>query len=109
MLTKRTGSNQNPSEKMRTEIETNHLILARTSDLVSISKKSFSPGAFAFKLEYSENERKRKGRRLLRSFQRIQKIVENKSNGGTKCSWFVWKSPEKPGKKTGGTGDQRKN
>ena len=37
------------------------------------------------------------------------KICGLECNGDPKCSWCTWNGPQRPGKETGGTGDQRKN
>ena len=41
----------------------------------------------------------------MESYKKAEKIEEHKGNSDTNCSWWLWNIPEKPGKKTDGTGD----
>ena len=44
------------------------------------------------------------------NFTRNQKnVAEHEYEGDTNCNWYTWNGPKGFGRKTGGTGNQRKN
>ena len=50
-----------------------------------------------------------KDRKIPGSCHRVEKFVEHEGDSDTNCIWCSWNSPQRLGKETGGTGDQRKN
>ena len=57
----------------------------------------------------SENKiKKRNNRQILGACQRADKAVEHEYNSVTNSSWCSYISPQRPGKETGETEDQRK-
>ena len=56
-----------------------------------------------------ENQRKWKNRLILGSCQRIEKVVEHKSDSDTNCSWCTWNGLQRLGKETGTNENQWMN
>ena len=56
-----------------------------------------------------EKKKNWKDRRGLEYCQRTEKVVEHEPDGDTNCSKCTWNGLQKPGKKNGGTGDQKNN
>ena len=52
--------------------------------------------------------KKQKDGQILGSCQRAEEAIEPEGDGDTTCIWCTWNSPQRPGKETGDTGNQRK-
>ena len=57
----------------------------------------------------SENQSKRKGRQVLRPYQRTMKVIEHVSNGDSSCNLCAGYDPQRLRKETGRIRNQRTN
>ena len=77
------------------EIQTDHLISARQTDLVIVNKNLWSCGFYRSSRLRSKNKRKQKDRQILRAWQRTKKNVEVRLERYPNVSignWRNWKS-----------------
>ena len=58
---------------------------------------------------HSENQRKRKEKKVLGPYQRTKIAMEHESDGDANCKWRTWNSSEKLGKEAGRVRNQWTN